>query len=51
MIGVGEANGVVRQLTAEKIFINTGTRPAQPNIPGLDEVGALTSESSTIIAS
>jgi probable pyridine nucleotide-disulfide oxidoreductase len=45
MIEVGEANGVVRQLTAEKIFINTGTRPAQPNIPGLDEVGALNSES------
>ena len=51
VIEVGESNGVVRQLTAEKIFINTGTRPAQPNIPGLDEVGALNSESSTIIAS
>ena len=45
VIEVSEANGVVRQLTAEKIFINTGTRPARPNIPGLNEVGALNSES------
>ena len=45
VIEVQENNGNVRQLTAQKIFINTGTRPARPNIPGLDEVGALNSES------
>ncbi len=45
VIEIGEPNGVVRQLAAEKIFINTGTRPAWPNIPRLDEVGALNSES------
>ena len=44
LIEVREASGVVRQLTAEKIFINTGTRPAQPRIPGIDEVQALNSE-------
>lgn len=43
-IEVREATGIVRQLTAEKIFINTGTRPVQPRIPGLDEVQALNSE-------
>lgn len=44
VIEVREINGDVRQLTAEKIFINTGTRPARPDIPGLDAVGALNSE-------
>jgi pyruvate/2-oxoglutarate dehydrogenase complex dihydrolipoamide dehydrogenase (E3) component len=44
VIEVRENNGNVRQLTAEKIFINTGTRPARPNIPGLGEVDALNSE-------
>lgn len=43
-IEVREPDGNVRQLTAKKIFINTGTRPAQPKIPGLDAVGALNSE-------
>jgi probable pyridine nucleotide-disulfide oxidoreductase len=45
VIEVRETNGTVRQLTAEKVFINTGTRPALPKIPGLDKVGALNSES------
>lgn len=44
VIEVRENNGNVRQLTAERIFINTGTRPAQPDILGLDESGALNSE-------
>jgi len=44
VIEVRESNGDVRQLTAEKIFINTGTRPARPDISGLDAVGALDSE-------
>lgn len=44
VIEVRDNKGEVRQLTAEKIFINTGTRPARPKIPGLDEVAALNSE-------
>ncbi len=38
-----EANN--RLLTAEHLFINTGTRPLIPSIPGLTEVEFLTSES------
>lgn len=34
-----------RLLTAERLFINTGTRPLIPSIPGLTEVEFLTSES------
>ena len=30
-------------LTADLIFINTGTRPAQPSLTGLDDVPALNS--------
>src|SRR5205823_13649148 len=41
IIEVRAVDGGVRQLTAEKIFINTGTRPAQPSISGLGEVSAL----------
>ncbi len=37
--------GGTRQLVADKIFINAGTRPATPPIPGLDSVPALTSTS------
>ena len=44
LIEVREASGTVRQLTSERIVINTGTRPAQPKIPGLDKVQALNSE-------
>src|SRR6266851_476388 len=33
------------QLTAERIFINTGARPSQPRIPGLDSVPTLNSTS------
>jgi len=32
-------------LTAERIFLNTGSRPSVPTIPGLDEVEFLTNES------
>jgi pyruvate/2-oxoglutarate dehydrogenase complex dihydrolipoamide dehydrogenase (E3) component len=45
VIEVREDRGDVRHLTAEKIFINAGTRPAQPSIQGLDEAGPLNSES------
>ncbi|MEH1969599.1 mercuric reductase [Nostoc sp.] len=34
-----------RLLTGERLFINTGTRPLIPSIPGLTEVEFLTSES------
>ncbi|MBD2452084.1 mercuric reductase [Nostoc sp. FACHB-152] len=34
-----------RLLTAERLFVNTGTRPLIPSIPGLTEVEFLTSES------
>ncbi|MEH2024072.1 MAG: FAD-dependent oxidoreductase [Nostoc sp.] len=37
--------GNTRVLTAERLFINTGTRPLIPSIPGLAEVEFLTSES------
>ena len=38
-------DGGVRELTADKVFINTGTRPALPPLPGLVEAQPLTSES------
>jgi len=38
-------DGAVRTLTAEKIFINTGGRPAEPNLEGIDEVSTLDSTS------
>ena len=37
--------GTTRLLTAERLFINTGTRPLIPSVPGLKEAGFLTSES------
>jgi pyruvate/2-oxoglutarate dehydrogenase complex dihydrolipoamide dehydrogenase (E3) component len=43
-IEVRTPDGVVRTLQAERIFINTGTRPKVPAIEGLDGVGYLTSE-------
>ena len=38
-------NGATRRLTSEKIFINTGGRPAKPNLEGVDEVPTLDSTS------
>ena len=35
----------IEKLTADKIFINTGTRPFIPSIPGLNDCQPLTSES------
>jgi pyruvate/2-oxoglutarate dehydrogenase complex dihydrolipoamide dehydrogenase (E3) component len=35
---------IARRLTAERIFIDTGTRPAIPDIPGLHEITPLNSE-------
>lgn len=44
-IEVTNAEGNTLLLTAERLFINTGTRPLIPSIPGLKETGFLTSES------
>nr|MDZ8008291.1 mercuric reductase [Nostoc sp. DedSLP05]MDZ8103341.1 mercuric reductase [Nostoc sp. DedSLP01] len=44
-IEVTTTEGNNRLLTAERLFINTGTRPLIPSIPGLAEAGFLTSES------
>lgn len=44
-IEVTTAFGTSRLLTAERFFINTGTRPLIPSMPGLTEAGFLTSES------
>ncbi|CCG99557.1 mercuric reductase [Fibrella aestuarina BUZ 2] len=40
---VHDKNGKEQRLTADQIFINCGTRPATPPIPGLDTVDWLTS--------
>ncbi len=37
--------GGVRQMAADKIIINTGTRPVNPPVPGLDQVPTLNSTS------
>jgi pyruvate/2-oxoglutarate dehydrogenase complex dihydrolipoamide dehydrogenase (E3) component len=44
-IEVTTDQGDIRRLTAEKIFINAGARPAIPEIPGLDAVPYLDSTS------
>ncbi|MBD2248710.1 mercuric reductase [Nostoc sp. FACHB-888] len=44
-IEVATDEGTTRLLTAERLFINTGTRPLIPSVPGLEEAGFLTSES------
>jgi probable pyridine nucleotide-disulfide oxidoreductase len=44
-IEVTNTEGNTRLLTAERLFINTGTRPLIPPVPGLKETGFLTSES------
>ncbi len=44
-IEVVTPEGTTRHLTAKRLFINTGTRPLVPPVPGLKEVGFLTSES------
>ncbi|WP_036476768.1 mercuric reductase [Myxosarcina sp. GI1] len=44
-LAVTTDEGNTRYLTAERFFINTGTRPLIPTILGLQEAGFLTSES------
>jgi len=43
-IEVAQNDGVVRQLTSRRIFIDTGTRPAIPELPGLPDIPFLTSD-------
>jgi pyruvate/2-oxoglutarate dehydrogenase complex dihydrolipoamide dehydrogenase (E3) component len=43
-VEVAQNDGVVRQLTSKRIFIDTGTRPAIPDLPGLPDVPFLTSD-------
>jgi pyruvate/2-oxoglutarate dehydrogenase complex dihydrolipoamide dehydrogenase (E3) component len=43
-VEVEQNDGVVRQLTSQRIFIDTGTRPAIPDLPGLSDVPFLTSD-------
>ena len=44
-VEVAQIDGVVRQLTSKQIFIDTGTRPAIPDLPGLSDIPFLTSDS------
>jgi probable pyridine nucleotide-disulfide oxidoreductase len=44
-IAVVTAEGTTRHLSADRLFINTGTQPLIPSVPGLKETGFLTSES------
>ncbi|MEH2047644.1 mercuric reductase [Nostoc sp.] len=44
-IEVTTTEGNTRVLTAERLFVNTGTRPLIPSVPGLIEARFLTSES------
>ena len=41
----GEGRGEGRRITADRIFINVGGRPAVPRMPGIGEVPFLTNES------
>lgn len=43
-VEVAEENGGIRTITAERILVNLGSRPAVPPIEGLAESGAWTSE-------
>ena len=44
-VEVVQNDGLVRHLTSKRIFIDTGTRPAIPDIPGLPDIPFLTSDS------
>jgi len=44
-IAVKMNDGETRHLTADKIFINTGCRPAAPGVEGLDKIAVLDSSS------
>jgi pyruvate/2-oxoglutarate dehydrogenase complex dihydrolipoamide dehydrogenase (E3) component len=44
LVEVAQNDGPVRHLISKRIFIDTGTRPAIPNLPGLLDIPFLTSE-------
>ena len=44
-VEVVQNDGQIRQLTSERIIVDTGTRPAIPDLPGLSEIPFLTSDS------
>ena len=44
-VEIVQNNGVVRHLTSKRIFIDTGTRPGIPDLPGLSDIPFLTSDS------
>jgi probable pyridine nucleotide-disulfide oxidoreductase len=44
LVEVAQNDGVVRHLTSKRIFIDTGTRPAIPDLPGATDVPFLTSD-------
>lgn len=48
VVEVRELQGGTRRITAEKIFINTGTRPATPDLPGQADLGPLALNSESI---
>lgn len=48
LVEVRAEGGAVRKLAAEKIFINTGTRPATTDLPGLADIGPLALNSESI---
>jgi pyruvate/2-oxoglutarate dehydrogenase complex dihydrolipoamide dehydrogenase (E3) component len=43
-LGVVQNDGAVRELTSKRIFIDTGTRPTIPDLPGLSDIPFLTSD-------
>jgi pyruvate/2-oxoglutarate dehydrogenase complex dihydrolipoamide dehydrogenase (E3) component len=43
-VGVVQNDGAVRELTSKRIFIDTGTRPTIPDLPGLSDIPFLTSD-------
>jgi probable pyridine nucleotide-disulfide oxidoreductase len=48
-VEVIQNDGSVRQLSSQRIFIDTGTRPAVPDLPRLQEVSFLTSETVQVL--
>ena len=44
LVEVTQNDGLVRHLSSKRIFIDTGTRPAIPDLPGLPDVPFLTSD-------
>jgi pyruvate/2-oxoglutarate dehydrogenase complex dihydrolipoamide dehydrogenase (E3) component len=43
-VEVAQNDRAVRELTSKRIFIDTGTRPAIPDLPGLSDIPFLTSD-------